>query len=256
MLQGRPGLPWRAPSSTGDYDTYRIVVSELMLQQTQVGRVIPKYEAFLQRFPTTQSLAKAALGDVLIAWQGLGYNRRAKFLWQAAQQVQREHHGVWPDTVELLKTLPGIGVNTGGAIVAYAHNLPVVFVETNIRTVLFHHFFADNTEITDKQLTALMQQLVPTEQPRDFYWAMMDYGTYLKKQGNSNLAKSKHYTKQSRFEGSVRQLRGQVLRLLSAGQLHETEIFETIEDDRIGKVLTDLEREGMIRRDGQQYQLA
>lgn len=251
----RHSLPWRIPEADGSFDAYKIWVSELMLQQTQVGRVIPKYEAFLARFPTVQTLAAAELGEVLIAWQGLGYNRRAKFLWQAAQQVVQHHGGEVPATLAELVSLPGIGHNTAGAILAYAFNQPVVFVETNIRTVYFHHFFNDETDISDKQLLPLIEQTMTTE-PRDFYWALMDYGSYLKKQGQGKIAKSKHYSKQSAFEGSARQLRGRVLRLLAGGPMPAAELAEILADTRSEQIIEQLKQEGFIRKTGQDYQLA
>jgi A/G-specific adenine glycosylase len=166
---GRGALPWRQPEGDGSFDPYKVMVSELMLQQTQVNRVIPKYTEFLQRFPTVQALSAAELGDVLRAWQGLGYNRRAKFLWQAAQQI--DQLGQFPNTLQDLVKLSGIGVNTAGAILAYAFNQPAVFVETNIRTVYTHHFFEDRTDIAhsfaelqaaiaDERLQGVLDELV------------------------------------------------------------------------------------------------
>jgi A/G-specific adenine glycosylase len=168
---GRTMLPWRLPEADGSFEPYKIMVSELMLQQTQVPRVVPKYQAFLERFPSVDALAAAELGEVLRAWQGLGYNRRAKFLWQAAQVVRTQRS--FPDTAEGLVKLPGIGRNTAGAILAYAYNQPVVFVETNVRTVYIHHFFADRTDIHDTEIAALVAQTLDREQPRDFFWALM-----------------------------------------------------------------------------------
>jgi len=250
---GRSALPWRLSSVSGTFDPYSILVSELMLQQTQVARVIPKYQAFLGQFPTAHSLAAADLGDVLRAWQGLGYNRRAKFLWQAAQAV--EALGNFPDTVEGLVRLPGVGVNTAGAIMAYAYNQPVVFVETNIRTVYIHHFFPSRTDVSDKEITALVQQTLDLENPREFYWALMDYGSHLKATvGNPNKA-SKHYAKQSSFQGSRRQVRGQIIRVLGAGNYTLGALQLAIPDDRTPAVLQELLNEGLVRQTGDQYGL-
>jgi A/G-specific adenine glycosylase len=130
----RRTMPWRVEPAP-----YFVLVSELMLQQTQVSRVQSKFISFIRKFPTIEALAAAPLADVLGAWSGLGYNRRAKFLWQAAQDIQAK--GSFPQTVDLLMQLPGIGANTAGAIAAYAFNRPVFFIETNIRTVFIHHFF-------------------------------------------------------------------------------------------------------------------
>lgn len=250
---GRHDLPWRLPDADGNFDPYNIMVSELMLQQTQVARVIPKYEAFLAQFPTTEVLANVELGEVLRAWQGLGYNRRAKFLWQAAQEISKA--GAFPQTLEGLVALPGVGKNTAGAIMAYAYNQPVVFIETNIRTVYLYHFFADKDEVSDKELSRVVAQTLDTEHPREFYWALMDYGSWLKTQVR-NIAQSKHYVKQSKFAGSRRQIRGQVIRLLGDGPLPQTTLAEHISDQRLQGVLDELVTEHMIQKHGMGYRLA
>jgi A/G-specific adenine glycosylase len=138
-------MPWRT-----NVDPYYVLVSELMLQQTQVDRVIPKFEAFMQAFPSIQDLSNASLAEVLTLWSGLGYNRRAKFLHSAAQKVVNDFNGVLPDSLESLVQLPGVGPNTAGAILAYSFNTPVEFIETNVRTVYFYHFFEDQLSVTDK----------------------------------------------------------------------------------------------------------
>ncbi len=252
----RHELPWRQPNDNGVFNPYHIWVSELMLQQTQVNRVIPKYQQFLQTFPTVQSLAAAQLGDVLIAWQGLGYNRRAKFLWQAANQIVTAHNGQVPGTLHELTALPGIGTNTAGAILAYAFNQPAIFIETNVRTVYFHHFFIGAHEVSDKQITEVLTQTLEQQNPREFYWALMDYGSYLKQQGKGSIARSKHYTKQSKFEGSPRQIRGRILRVLAARPHSQTELLDILHDDRALGILGQLQNEGMIRLDQHRYYLA
>jgi len=241
----RAELPWRQAGPGGQFDPYRIMVSEIMLQQTQVARVIPKYHEFLQLFPDVATLAAADLGEVLRAWQGLGYNRRAKFLWQAAQILDTLKY--FPRTAEALVALPGIGKNTAGAILAYAYNLPALFIETNVRTVYIHHFFADRTDVSDKELGEVLDQTLDREQPREFYWALMDYGSHLKATvGNANKA-SKHYVKQSQFHGSRRQVRGHVLRLLSQRAQSPEELRRAIDDTRLPEVLDALIQEGMVR---------
>lgn len=250
---GRGSLPWRLPDTDGSFDPYKIMVSELMLQQTQVTRVIPKYEAFLQSFPTAKALADSSLGEVLRAWQGLGYNRRAKFLWQTAQIVDNLNH--FPHTLEELVKLPGIGKNTAGAILAYAFNQPTLFVETNVRTVYIHHFFAERMEVSDKDILDLLGQTLDHEHSREFYWALMDYGSHLKATvGNPNKA-SKHYTKQSTFHGSRRQIRGQVLRLLGDGAKTATELEQVIPDERLAGVLAELIAEQLIVQKHKRYSL-
>jgi A/G-specific adenine glycosylase len=243
---GRHDLPWRQTS-----DPYEIMVSELMLQQTQVRRVIPKYHEFLERFPTVESLAAAPLGDVLRVWQGLGYNRRAKFLWQAAQQIK----GDFPDTQNALTALPGIGKNTAGAVLAYAFNKPAIFVETNVRTVYIHHFFNDQTSVDDKEILNLIEQTI-TDNPREFYWSLMDYGSHLKQTiGNKNV-QSKQYAKQSPFQGSRRQIRGAILRALSARGYEKDELTAKIKDSRTTEVLRELAGEGFVTKSGSVYHLA
>lgn len=250
---GRSGLPWRNPEVNGQFDPYKIMVSELMLQQTQVGRVIPKYLEFLDSFPTLSALAGAELGDVLRIWQGLGYNRRAKFLWLASQQVTEL--GRFPTSVQALVELPGIGINTAGAILAYVNNQPVIYIETNVRTVYLHHFFVDQSGVQDSQILELLEQTIDRENSREFYWALMDYGSHLKQTvGNLNKA-SKQYTKQSTFHGSKRQIRGLVLKSLSAMSLSYNELRSQIPDERLLSVLSDLSAEGMILEENGAYHL-
>ncbi|HSX43587.1 MAG TPA: hypothetical protein VLF59_05910 [Candidatus Saccharimonadales bacterium] len=250
---GRNDLPWRLPGPEGQFDPYQIMVSELMLQQTQAVRVIPKYHEFLRTFPDVHALAAADLGDVLRVWQGLGYNRRAKFLWQAAQILDTLKY--FPKTLEELVKLPGIGKNTAGAILAYAYNLPALFVETNVRTVYIHHFFAGRTDIADKEIGEILAQTLDGGQAREFYWALMDYGTHLKATvGNANIA-SRHYAKQSRFHGSRRQVRGQALRLLSQRAYTLEELSAAISDERLAEVLAALSQEGMVRLTDGSYTL-
>ncbi|CAN5421154.1 endonuclease III [soil metagenome] len=227
-----------------------------MLQQTQVSRVIPKYVAFLHDFPTVETLANAPLSEVLIAWQGLGYNRRAKFLWQAAQEIMRNGEGAFPSTLTGLMTLPGIGQNTAGAILAYAFNEPAIFVETNIRTVYFHHFFQDREAVSDREITELLEQTIDKQNPREFYWALMDYGTSLKQQGHGKISKSSHYKKQSVFEGSVRQIRGRALRALAKRPYARSELLALLDDTRAPAVLMQLQQEKLITTDEHGFRLA
>jgi len=246
---GRHDLPWRQPEADGQFDPYKIVVSELMLQQTQVPRVIPKFIAFTSQFPTFAALAAALLADVLRAWSGLGYNRRAKFLWQTAQQVEQEFGGALPSTQKELVRLPGIGSNTAGAILAYAYNQPASFVETNIRNVFIHHFFKDELQVADADILPLLRAMLAGEpEPRTFYWALMDYGTYLKQAFGNAARVSSSYTRQSKFAGSRRQVRGQVLRLLGMSADAQTlnALSNAIVDERLPSVLDDLVHEGLV----------
>jgi A/G-specific adenine glycosylase len=235
-------MPWRE-----NVDPYYVLVSELMLQQTQVDRVIPKFHQFVKAFPTIQSLAQASLADVLKQWSGLGYNRRAKFLHEAAKKVVGEFNGTFPDTLEPLKTLPGVGPNTAGAILAYSFNQPVVFIETNIRSVYFHHFFEGQESVSDAELKSIVQATIDTEHPREFYWALMDYGSYLKKQGAGQLNKSKHYKKQSPLKGSVREVRGLILKALAVSDLTLQQLQDQVSvDERFDVAMKGLQKDGLV----------
>ena len=163
---------------------------------------------------------------------GLGYNRRAKFLHQTAQLVMSDHGGVLPDTLAELVRLPGVGKNTAGAILAYAYNQPVVFVETNIRTVYFHHFYSESHgRVSDRELEALVELTLDREDPREWYWALMDYGTHLKKTAGGRLRTSKHYVKQSPLKGSLREVRGRILKVLVEGVSAEDELRSKVHAD-------------------------
>lgn len=244
---GRHDLPWRKQAADGGYDPYKIMVSEIMLQQTQVQRVIPKFNEFLIKFPTIKALATSELGTVLTAWSGLGYNRRAKFLWQAAQQINASHTMAFPSSSKELIALPGIGVNTAGAILAYAYNMPTLFIETNVRTVFIHHFLSNEEGVDDASIKELLENALDKENPRQYYWALMDYGTHLKQSVGNLSRQSKSYAKQSKFEGSRRQIRGQVLRLLANESMSLQYMKQIIPDDRLESVLHDLLREELIR---------
>ncbi len=237
-------MPWRATPTP-----YYVLVSEVMLQQTQVRRVEPKFTQFIATFPTVQTLAKAPLSDVLAAWSGLGYNRRAKFLWQAAQSIVSQHKGHIPMDHAKLVALPGIGPNTAAAIMAYADNQSTVFIETNIRTVLLHHFFSDDKAVSDAQLLPVVKALLDTSRPRQWYWALMDYGVYLKSQGLGRLSQSAHYKKQSTFKGSLRQMRGAIIKQLTVAPLTDAALRQAvIADDRYQLALQSLMTEGLIER--------
>jgi A/G-specific adenine glycosylase len=255
---GRHDLPWRLPDASGRFDPYKIMVSEVMLQQTQVGRVIPKYREFLRQFPTVTTLAAAPPGAVLRAWNGLGYNRRAKFLHQAAERIAHDHDGQFPGTVDKLIELPGIGANTAGAIVVYGFNQPAIFVETNIRTVYLHHFFHDQIGVADKAILALLEQTPPAGKKPDYrqwYWALMDYGAHLKQTVGNLNHRSQAYTRQSKFEGSRRQLRGRIIRLLAQRMYQEKELQSLIIDERVPEVLNELLTENLIVQHDNRFSL-
>lgn len=244
-------MPWR-----DDTRPYYVLVSELMLQQTQVARVVPKFAAFVAAFPDERALARASLADVLKLWQGLGYNRRAKYLHDAATMIVEEFGGSFPSEAAELMRLPGVGTNTAGALQAYAFNQPSVFVETNIRTVYIHHFFHDRFDVDDREIRALLAQTLDRDRPREFYWALMDYGSWLKAQGVRNTSSSKHYKKQSPLRGSVREVRGQIVRVLARGEASEAGLRAQLGDDqRFTPALKGLLRDGLVRRVGQQLEL-
>ncbi|MES2630620.1 MAG: A/G-specific adenine glycosylase [Patescibacteria group bacterium] len=244
-------MPWRA-----DTRPYYVMVSEIMLQQTQVDRVVPKFEAFIAAFPTVEDLSKATLAEVLQLWSGLGYNRRAKFLHEAAKKIVNEFNGIFPETEKELISLPGIGVNTAGALLAYSFNQPAIFIETNVRTVYFYHFFLEKEDVTDVELRAIVEATVDTEHPREWYWALMDYGSYLKRQGIGQNNKSRHYKKQSPLKGSVREVRGQILKLLTAGDFDEETLrAELVADERFEPALLSLEKEGLIAKTDKVFHL-
>jgi A/G-specific adenine glycosylase len=253
--KGRHDLPWREPEADGSFDAYKIMVSEFMLQQTQVNRVIPKYYEFIKQFPDVSVLAMATQGEVLKVWSGLGYNRRAKFLHLAAKEIVDHYAGSVPSTSKELTQLPGIGVNTAAAISAYALNQPVVFIETNIRSVFIHHFFPRQADVTDQQILEMVQQTLDKKQPREWYWALMDYGSYLKQTVPNPNKRSRHYTKQSKFQGSRRQLRGQVLRLLSDHPYAGAALQDAINDERLPLILSELLAENLIQQRGARYSL-
>lgn len=236
-------MPWR-----DDTRPYFVLVSELMLQQTQVDRVIPKFRAFIERFPDEYILAAASLSEVLGEWQGLGYNRRAKYLHDAAKKITQEYKGRWPETLDEWRELPGVGPNTAGALMAYIYNVPVTFVETNIRTVLFHHCVGDQTNISDTELLKIADRLLNKTNPRAWYWALMDYGSWLKRQGVKNITKSATYRKQAPLKGSVREVRGEIIRTLhQAGSLSKSALMRAVQsDERFAAALEGLVRDGLI----------
>lgn len=248
-------MPWRQ-----DTRPYYVLVSELMLQQTQVDRVIPKFEAFIRTFPDEHVLADASLADVLRQWQGLGYNRRAKFLHESAKKIVGL--GQFPDEAAGLLDLPGVGKNTAGALLAYAYNKPAIFIETNVRAVYIHHFFAENELVDDTQIVQKMQETVPWREPgelgygpRAFYWALMDYGSYLKRQGVLP-SRSRHYKKQSPLKGSVREIRGQIIAELTNGDRSKAQLGQAIViDDRFEPALTGLVNDGLVTVQGSRIHL-
>lgn len=251
---GRHDLPWRKT-----HDPYRILVSEVMLQQTQVERVIPYYRNFLRQFPTARALGNAPLSAVLRAWQGLGYNRRAKMLHEAAKVVVQDHAGRVPSERGSLLTLPGIGPYTAGAIAAFAGNTDGIFIETNIRTAITHHFFREKTVVSDAEVLAVLASVYPAGRAREWYAALMDYGSHLKRTGVRINTRAKGYTKQSTFEGSLRQVRGAILRALSTGSKTKRALVTLFDPHRMPQIeeaLGALLAEGLVTNTGSRFALA
>ncbi len=245
-------LPWR-----DSIDPYRTVVSEIMLQQTQADRVAGKFVDFVGRFPTVEILASAELADVLNLWQGLGYNRRALALKRAAEGIMARFSGTVPANRKELESLPGIGPYTAGAIMAFAYDLPEVFIETNIRSVLIHHFFQGCDRIHDRDLLPLVDMTLDQSQPRAWYTALMDYGVVLKREYPNPSRKSIHHIRQSPFEGSNRQQRSALLRSILAhpGLLaDDVALLVAGNHDNVALNLTQMEKEGLIvRKQGKCY---
>jgi A/G-specific adenine glycosylase len=244
-------MPWRKTKNP-----YHILVSEVMLQQTQVSRVLDKYRQFITVFPTLQDLAKAPLREVLTVWQGLGYNRRALALHKLAKIVVSRYGSKIPADRELLQSLPGIGEATAGAICAFAYKQPVVFIETNIRSVFIQYFCKGKTGINDRQLLLLIAKNLDKNDPRNWYYALMDYGVFLKGQQPNPGRKSRHYQKQSCFAGSNRQKRGAILKLLLRHQQLGTDKISVLikaEPVKTKIILDALCQEGLISEKNGQY---
>ncbi|HUV37366.1 MAG TPA: A/G-specific adenine glycosylase [Patescibacteria group bacterium] len=251
--RGRADLPWRRTR-----DPYRILVSEFMLQQTQVPRVLEKYEQFIARFPDIAALAGAPLRDVLREWSGLGYNRRALHLKRAAQRIVKDFGGTIPPEPAKLVTLPGIGKATAAAIAAFAFGAAHPFVETNIRAVFIHHFFPDRTRVPDAELLQLVEQTLDRAGPRAWYSALMDYGSMLKSRLPNPSRRSAHHARQGPFEGSDRQARGLIVKALAKRDLAEAELRRVtgLDASRLRRNLGRLVDEGMVTRKRRRYGIA
>lgn len=250
-------LPWRNLE-----DPYAVLVSEIMLQQTQVARVGGFWERFMALFPTIDALASAAVADVLEMWQGLGYNRRALALKKAADRCAVERDGTLPTTIEELQTLPGIGPATAAGVVSFAFNRPSVYLETNVRTVFIHELYPDADRVTDKELMPLVADTCPDDDARAWYYALLDYGAHLKTMVVNPSRKSSHYARQSAFEGSRRQKRAELVRIvlatpgIGAAELAERlDVFESaagrgrVDAALFNSIVNDLVSEGFFRRE-------
>ena len=256
-------LPWRHID-----DPYAVLVSEIMLQQTQVTRVGRFWERFLEAFPTLDALAAAAVPDVLERWQGLGYNRRALALKRTADQCAADGRGRLPDSYEGLLALPGIGPATAAGVMAFAHQVPGVYVETNVRAVFLHELFPHEDKVSDKMLEPLVAAAAfhPTAaaDPRRWYYGLLDYGAHLKATGVNPTRRSASYSRQSVFEGSRRQKRAWIVRRVLAApegvevaavradlDRAETEAArDGVDEALFASIVDDLVTEGFFRREG------
>ena len=216
-----------------------------MLQQTQVERVIPFYTSFIKKFPTAKKLAATPLADVLKAWQGLGYNRRAKMLHAAARELASQE----VSTVSEWEALPGIGPYTARAVAAFAYNEDVVFIETNIRTAVIHHFFPNKKKVSDEEVEEVLTSIFPKGRAREWYSALMDYGAHLKRSGISHNARSYKYVKQTKFAGSLREARGALMREFTRGVTSRPRLINALGPSRKVQMRTALKaliKEGLI----------
>ncbi len=255
--QGRHNLPWRPPAlklEKGILDMYPIMVSEIMLQQTQVSRVLPKFKEWMKQFSSFKTLASASRKDVLSLWQGLGYTRRAKFLHEAAQKIVKDGT---PKTTVKLENLPGIGHYTARAIATFVWNESHAFVETNIRTVYIDYFFIKKETVNDVEILHQVTQTLDKKNPREWMYALMDYGSYLKSQGKGHNAKAKSFTRQSKFKGSVREVRGSIMKFFVDKETftsrYKKEVEEKFDAERVLRALEGLIKDKLIRKEKNNY---
>jgi A/G-specific adenine glycosylase len=247
----RRSLPWRETR-----DPYAILVSEIMLQQTQVDRVREKYLEFIDALPTFQALAEADLSRVLSLWQGLGYNRRALSLRLCGLSVLESYGGELPREIGELESLPGIGPYTARAVAAFAFGQATPLIETNVRSVFIHHFFPDREKVPDREILPLVELTLDRDEPREWYYALMDYGSMLKRTGSNPGRRSAHHATQSPFRGSNRERRSLILRtILAMPGITKAGIVDCVGADAaaVEQNLQQLQREGFIRQNSDNY---
>lgn len=241
-------MPWRETNNP-----YSILVSEIMLQQTQVERVKTKYIQFLETFPTLESLASAPLEELLRTWQGLGYNRRALALKHCAEEIVTRHGGRFPATIAELEALPGIGPYTARAVAAFAFGLAEPLIETNIRTIFIHFFFHGHEKVSDRELLPLVDATLDRDNPREWYHALMDYGALLKQQHPNPGRRSRHHVRQAPFRGSNRELRSRILcTIMDQPGITARELADllTVDREQVDRNLLALVREGFAENTG------
>lgn len=240
--QGRHDLSWRK-GITG----YSVLVSEIMLQQTQVSRVKEKYMVWMKKYPTLKALRGATLQEVLIFWQGLGYQRRAKALYT----IGKEYSRIPTQYLKLLE-MPCVGQYTASAVMAFAYDkFSTPMLETNIRTALIEEYYQDRERVDDTELASTLARITEHEHvqkvgARTWYYALMDYGAHLKALHISHNSKSAHHTKQTPFKGSKRELRAKVLFAITHG-------VQLPKDEKVKTLLQELEEEGFIYKDKKVY---
>ena len=238
-------------------DPYHILVSEVMLQQTQTSRVEERYPEFLRKFPTVSALARAPQSEVLAMWQGMGYYRRARNLHRAAITVCEDHGGVVPEDFTSLRELPGVGDYTAAAVSVFASNKPTAMIETNIRAVYLYAWYPDMRDVTDKELLSHIERTMDTKRARDWFYALMDFGVALKKARPGIHERSKHHVKQSAFEGSDRQLAARILKAVLTAKSpispKSIDLGLAVDSARLHKAVERLIRDQLITRTAKGY---
>lgn len=246
-------FPWRKTENP-----YEVLVSEIMLQQTQTGRVLSKYVEFIARWPDIAALSRASLADVYEVWKGLGYNRRAKALIDIAGQVVERHGGVIPAVERELRQLPMVGQSTAAAVLAFAYEIPVVYLETNIRRALLYFFFEGCSKVQDREVFTIARSVLDSGNPRQWNYALTDYGVFLRAILPNTNRRSAHYARQGPFENSNRQIRGRILRRLSEhgpGSVAEIRDALAHRAGRIEHCLEQLKHDGMLVCENGRYRI-
>ena len=245
-------FPWRNTS-----DPYRILVSEFMLQQTQTSRVMPKYLDFIEAFPTIGSLADSEWRDVVTLWKGLGYYRRALRLLETARTIAHDYGGHVPCDRKVLLSLPGIGPYTAGAMRAFAFGIPDIVIDTNIRALYIHFFYDGKGRVKDAELSGHVWMTCDKENPREWYYALMDYGATIKKTCGNISKISSSYRKQTPFEGSRRQIRAEILKVLVTGDypLDDIAVLTDRSKEHVVIALKSLMKDGTVHKYDNKYRL-
>jgi len=206
-----------------------------------------KYKDWIRRFPSALELSQASFAEILPYWTGLGYNRRALYLKQCADEIMNNRRGIFPTTVEALLKLPGVGSYTAGAICVFAYNQPVPLLETNVRTVMIHHYFSGHESLSDEQVIPVIDQTLDRDNPRLWFSALFDYGSYLKTQMVNPSRKSKGYVKQSPLAGSVREVRGWIMKRIAGHELVTmAHIQNEFDEERATKAVEGLINDGLL----------